>query len=95
MFSKCPKWKNFFENDVTVQFMHRNLVTKISFFFLIIIYLLFKAYLTLFLITMTWIVGRKMNLNSRSKYALHSLLAMGYVQAFLGISTLVNFTNNY
>lgn len=40
---------------------------------------------------MTWIVGRRMNLSLRAKYALHSLMAMGYAQAFLGISTLVIF----
>jgi cytochrome c oxidase assembly protein subunit 15 len=28
LLSKNPKWKNFFENEVTVQFIHRNLVSK-------------------------------------------------------------------
>ena len=27
MGSRIPFWKNFFENDVTVQFIHRNLVS--------------------------------------------------------------------
>ena len=25
--AKTPRWKNFFENEVTVQFVHRNLVS--------------------------------------------------------------------
>ncbi|KAI1714378.1 cytochrome oxidase assembly protein domain-containing protein [Ditylenchus destructor] len=74
MLTKNPKWRNFFENDVTVQFTHRNL-----------------AYLTLFSVTLTWLVGRKMHLNTRAKVALHGLMAMAYVQAILGISTLVHF----
>lgn len=40
---------------------------------------------------MTWIAGRRMNLSLRAKYALHGLMIMGYVQALLGISTLVFF----
>lgn len=27
MLSKAPAWRNFFENQVTVQFVHRNLVS--------------------------------------------------------------------
>ncbi|CAD5212528.1 unnamed protein product [Bursaphelenchus okinawaensis] len=73
MASRVPAWKNFFENEVTVQFIHRNL-----------------AYLTLLSITMTWLKGRKLALNPRAKVALHGLLAMGYLQAILGISTLVH-----
>ncbi|KAK0395868.1 hypothetical protein QR680_001469 [Steinernema hermaphroditum] len=69
-----PKWKNFFENQTTVQFLHRNL-----------------AYLTLFSISATWLVGRRMQLSRRARIALHGLMFMGYTQAVLGISTLVHF----
>lgn len=41
-------------------------------------------------ITMTWIVGRRLKLSPRAKIALHSLLLMGYTQALVGITTLVN-----
>ncbi|KAI6183399.1 Cox-15 [Aphelenchoides bicaudatus] len=74
MLSKVPAWRNFFDNQVTVQFIHRNL-----------------AYLTLISITTTWIAGRRLNLNPRAKVALHSLLLMGYAQALLGITTLLNY----
>ncbi|TMS35567.1 hypothetical protein L596_002945 [Steinernema carpocapsae] len=69
-----PKWKNVFENQTTVQFIHRNL-----------------AYLTLLSTTATWLVGRKMKLGPRAKFALHGMMAMGYGQALLGISTLVHY----
>ncbi|CAJ0586869.1 unnamed protein product, partial [Mesorhabditis spiculigera] len=74
LMTRSPAWKNFFENDVTVQFIHRNL-----------------AYLTLFSISLTWLVGRRMNLPKRAKLALHASLGMAYTQALLGISTLVHF----
>lgn len=73
LFSKEPVWKNMFENQVTVQFLHRNL-----------------AYLTLASVTMTWLIGRRLALSRRAKLALHGLMAMGYAQAILGISTLVH-----
>uniref|UniRef100_A0A7E4ZW93 Cytochrome c oxidase assembly protein COX15 n=1 Tax=Panagrellus redivivus TaxID=6233 RepID=A0A7E4ZW93_PANRE len=74
LMSKVPAWRNFFENQVTVQFIHRNL-----------------AYLTLLSISATWLVGRRLGLSPRAKAALHGLMAMGYAQALLGISTLVHF----
>jgi cytochrome c oxidase assembly protein subunit 15 len=47
------------------------------------------AYLTLFVVALTWIKGRKMALGSRAKFALHALLAACFMQAALGIGTLV------
>lgn len=49
------------------------------------------AYLTLTSITLTWIIGRRMAISRRAKIALHGLMVMGYVQAILGITTLINF----
>ncbi|KAI6223376.1 Cox-15 [Aphelenchoides besseyi] len=72
MFTRKPLWRNFFENDTTVQFMHRHL-----------------AYFTLASITVTWFFNRRLNLNRRAKIALHTLLALGYAQAVLGITTLI------
>jgi cytochrome c oxidase assembly protein subunit 15 len=49
------------------------------------------AYLSVFLSTATWLVGRRMPLSSRAKVALHATLVMAYVQAALGIFTLINY----
>uniref|UniRef100_A0AC35UDH0 Cytochrome c oxidase assembly protein COX15 n=1 Tax=Rhabditophanes sp. KR3021 TaxID=114890 RepID=A0AC35UDH0_9BILA len=73
LLSRSPVWKNFTENDVTVQFMHRNL-----------------AYLTLLSITGTWFVGRRLPLSRRARIALNGLIVMGFTQAALGITTLLN-----
>uniref|UniRef100_A0A0N5C008 J domain-containing protein n=1 Tax=Strongyloides papillosus TaxID=174720 RepID=A0A0N5C008_STREA len=74
MLSQSPQWKNFTENPVTVQFIHRNM-----------------AYLTLIVITATWMVSRKMPLPPRTKMAVNGLILMGYTQAALGILTLIHF----
>uniref|UniRef100_A0A0K0FFV0 Cytochrome c oxidase assembly protein COX15 homolog (inferred by orthology to a human protein) n=1 Tax=Strongyloides venezuelensis TaxID=75913 RepID=A0A0K0FFV0_STRVS len=74
MLSQSPQWKNFTENPVTVQFIHRNM-----------------AYLTLIVITATWMVSRKMPLPPRTKMAVNGLILMGYTQAALGIFTLIHF----
>ncbi|CAJ0950775.1 unnamed protein product, partial [Mesorhabditis belari] len=74
LLARAPKWKNFFENDVTVQFIHRNL-----------------AYLTLVSITLTWLCGRRMGLTKRARWALNASMGMVYVQAALGITTLLNY----
>jgi cytochrome c oxidase assembly protein subunit 15 len=85
MLVKTPAWRNFFENEVTAQFMHRNLVSILIPFNSND----FQAYLTLVSITMTWLAGRRMKLGPRAKIALHVLLLAGYAQAMLGIYTLV------
>ncbi|CEF62384.1 Cytochrome c oxidase assembly protein COX15 homolog [Strongyloides ratti] len=72
MLSRSPSWRNFTENPVTVQFVHRNM-----------------AYLTLIVITSTWIIGRRMPLPPRTRKALAGLVMMGYTQAALGILTLI------
>lgn len=72
MLSRSPSWRNFTENPVTVQFIHRNM-----------------AYLTLIVITSTWIIGRRMPLPPRTRKALAGLVMMGYTQAALGILTLI------
>lgn len=47
------------------------------------------AYLTLIIVTLTWFKGRNMKLSNRAKVALHSLLAACFLQAAIGIGTLI------
>uniref|UniRef100_A0A0K0EPS1 Cytochrome c oxidase assembly protein COX15 n=1 Tax=Strongyloides stercoralis TaxID=6248 RepID=A0A0K0EPS1_STRER len=74
MLSQSPSWRNFTENPVTVQFLHRNM-----------------AYLTLLVITSTWIIGKRMPLPRRTRIALNGLILMAYTQAALGILTLIHY----
>ncbi|VDK63574.1 unnamed protein product [Onchocerca ochengi] len=53
------------------------------------------AYLTLLSVTLTWLAGRRMRLGRRAKIALHSLMGMLYLQALLGIATLVHYVPVY
>lgn len=47
------------------------------------------AYLTVVLTTLTWLRGRSLALSPRAKLALHSMLAAAWLQAGLGIVTLL------
>ncbi|VDM65396.1 unnamed protein product [Strongylus vulgaris] len=47
------------------------------------------AYLTLLTITATWVVGCRAGLPRRARFVLHSTMAMGYIQAALGIYALL------
>ncbi|CAK5114706.1 unnamed protein product [Meloidogyne enterolobii] len=78
----------FFSNPVSVQFLHRNLVKFLQYWFLILSYY-FQAYLTLIVVSLTWFKGRNMKLSNRAKFALHTLLAACFTQAALGIGTLI------
>ncbi|VDN06143.1 unnamed protein product [Thelazia callipaeda] len=53
------------------------------------------AYLTLLSVTLTWLIGRRMRLGQRAKFALHSMMGMMYVQVILGIATLVHYVPVY
>nr|CRZ24041.1 BMA-COX-15 [Brugia malayi] len=53
------------------------------------------AYLTLLSVSLTWIFGRRMLLGRRAKIALHSLMGAVYLQALLGIATLVHYVPVY
>uniref|UniRef100_A0A914XYP2 Uncharacterized protein n=1 Tax=Panagrolaimus superbus TaxID=310955 RepID=A0A914XYP2_9BILA len=71
LFVMVPKWKNIFENPVTVQFIHRYL-----------------GYISFAVINATYFIGRRMHLHPRAMTALKGMMALGYAQLVLGVSTL-------
>ncbi|KRX50938.1 Cytochrome c oxidase assembly protein COX15 -like protein [Trichinella murrelli] len=91
-----PTWLNFFDNPTTVQFVHRNLVHMLACF----IYLcdLFEkryhsftqAYMTVALVTATWLVGCRLPLNKRRRRILHAVITIAYLQAAIGVGTLLH-----
>ncbi|KRZ63177.1 Cytochrome c oxidase assembly protein COX15 -like protein [Trichinella nativa] len=91
-----PTWLNFFDNPTTVQFVHRNLVHMLACF----IYLcdLFEkrhhsftqAYMTVALVTATWLVGCRLPLNKRCRRILHAVITIAYLQAAIGVGTLLH-----
>lgn len=48
-----------------------------------------KGHLTVILLTSAWFVSRKLALPPRARYAVNALAAMAWIQATLGISTLL------
>ncbi|KRY21627.1 Cytochrome c oxidase assembly protein COX15 -like protein [Trichinella patagoniensis] len=91
-----PTWLNFFDNPTTVQFVHRNLVHMLACF----IYLcdLFEkrhhsftqAYMTVALVTATWLVGCRLPLNKRCRRILHAVITIAYLQAAIGVGALLH-----
>lgn len=76
MWSKTPLWKNFFENDTTVQFNHRYLgITTVGFVGGLYAYALQHA----------------SELPVQIKRGLHMLMGVAALQVTLGISTLLTF----
>lgn len=74
LWDMIPKWRNLFENDVTVQFNHRILGTTT---------VLSTAGLWFWTMQL-----RKVPLPPRTRLALHCLLGMACLQMTLGVSTL-------
>ena len=70
-----PKWKNFFENPTTVQFIHRRM-GEITFCAIMGIY---------------FATRRTPGLHNRARMALNALVAMSVVQVGLGITTLLTY----
>ena len=61
-----------------------------SFIFICRLFLLLKkGHLTVLLLTTTWFLSRKLVLPTRARYAVNALAAMAWIQATLGISTLL------
>ncbi|KRY53515.1 Cytochrome c oxidase assembly protein COX15 -like protein [Trichinella britovi] len=75
-----PTWLNFFDNPTTVQFVHRNLRHH-SFT---------QAYMTVALVTATWLVGCRLPLNKRCRRILHAVITIAYLQAAIGVGTLLH-----